>query len=75
MVEQLGEQKLLSGHIGSVSDKKFGEVVQPIFITVDPIRDTVAQVEAYNRGIMSVYGCIASFQNSIPDYWDLQERR
>ncbi|CDJ39872.1 SCO1/SenC domain-containing protein, putative [Eimeria tenella] len=28
-------------------DKEHGEVVQPIFITVDPARDTVAQVAAY----------------------------
>ncbi|KAF8823104.1 SCO1/SenC protein [Cardiosporidium cionae] len=30
-------------------DKIFGPVVQPIFVTVDPGRDTVAQVEAYCR--------------------------
>ncbi|KAL8444388.1 hypothetical protein Emag_005483 [Eimeria magna] len=28
-------------------DKEHGEVVQPIFITVDPARDTVAQVAEY----------------------------
>lgn len=30
-------------------DKMFGEVVQPVFITVDPGRDTLAQVKAYVR--------------------------
>lgn len=28
-------------------DKEFGPIIQPIFITVDPARDTVAQVQAY----------------------------
>ncbi|KEP66532.1 UNVERIFIED_CONTAM: SCO1/SenC protein [Hammondia hammondi] len=30
-----------------IIDKEFGEVVQPLFITVDPQRDTVAQVKSY----------------------------
>ncbi|CBZ53176.1 putative SCO1/SenC domain-containing protein [Neospora caninum Liverpool] len=30
-----------------IIDKEFGEIVQPIFITVDPKRDTVAQVKSY----------------------------
>ncbi|PFH33493.1 SCO1/SenC protein [Besnoitia besnoiti] len=30
-----------------IIDKEYGEVVQPIFISVDPKRDTVAQVKSY----------------------------
>ncbi|XP_026190025.1 protein SCO1 homolog, mitochondrial [Cyclospora cayetanensis] len=30
-----------------IIDKEYGEIVQPIFITVDPARDTVAQVADY----------------------------
>lgn len=35
----------------SLTDADFGPVVQPIFISCDPARDTVEQTNAYVKGI------------------------
>ena len=37
------------GEIIEGLDKRFGPVVRPVFISVDPPRDTVAQLRAYSR--------------------------
>ena len=37
------------GEIIDGLDERFGPVVRPVFISVDPPRDTVAQLRAYSR--------------------------
>eukprot|EP00920_Eleutheroschizon_duboscqi_P010130 GHVT01023594.1.p2 GENE.GHVT01023594.1~~GHVT01023594.1.p2 ORF type:complete len:129 (+),score=27.95 GHVT01023594.1:177-563(+) len=43
--EQLEKMKMVLERI----EKEFGDVIRPIFVTVDPRRDSVAQVDAYVR--------------------------
>lgn len=56
VVELLGKvwYFLHNTHLLFLLEKRYGEnIVQPVYISVDPQRDTVAQIAAYRRGTKS----------------------
>jgi cytochrome oxidase Cu insertion factor (SCO1/SenC/PrrC family) len=40
----------VKNRITTITDSKYGELVQPILVSVDPWRDSVEQVKTYVKG-------------------------